>query len=196
MNLINKIVKIFFNIILSLTVLIFIIVVYNFFQIEILKKDYTAFFGYTSFEVVSGSMSETIEIDDLVIVKITDDLQENDIISFKDNDEIITHRLIKIDENTLYTKGDANNSEDKTIDKSQVIGKVIKVLPRFGIWVKVFSDTKVIISIIITLLLFGFAIEKEENKDITDSKEKKSLSRFMRNRREKKNGKSEEKGES
>lgn len=197
MNLINKIVKVLFNILLTLTILVFVIVLYNFFQIEILKKDFTSFCGYTSFEVISGSMSGTIEIDDLIVVKITDELKENDIISFIDDGEVVTHRLIKIEENTLYTKGDANNAEDKTIERTQVIGKVIKILPKFGVWIKVFSDTKVVISVLITILLFGFAVTNEDkNNENKTAEEEKTLYRFMRNRREKKNGKSKEKKES
>ena len=79
------------------------------------------------------------------------------------------------------------------IKKDAVIGKVVKVLPRFGIWIKVFSDIKVIGSIIVTMILFGMAVS---SKSDVEHKEKKSFSRFMRNRREKRNGKSKEKEES
>jgi len=193
MKLLEKIVKIFFNIIIVLMFFLVIIVSYNFIQINILKKQYSNFFGYTVFEVTTGSMSGTIEINDIILVKITQDVAKDDIITFQKKGEIITHRIIAENDDLLITKGDANTGNDTPIQKKDVIGKVTKIFPRFGIWVKVLSDTKVIGSIIITVILFGFAIssKKEEKQE-----DKKSFSRFMRNRREKRNGKSKEKEES
>ena len=193
MKLLEKIVKIFFNIIIVLMFFLVIIVSYNFIQINILKKQYSNFFGYTVFEVTTGSMSGTIEINDIILVKITQDVAKDDIITFQKKGEIITHRIIAENDDLLITKGDANTGNDTPIQKKDVIGKVTKIFTRFGIWVKVLSDTKVIGSIIITVILFGFAIssKKEEKQE-----DKKSFSRFMRNRREKRNGKSKEKEES
>lgn len=193
MKLLEKIVKIVFNIIIVLMFFLVIIVSYNFIQINILKKQYSNFLGYTVFEVTTGSMSGTIEINDVILVKITQDVKKDDIITFQKKGEIITHRIIAENNDLLVTKGDANTGNDTPIQKKDVIGKVTKIFPRFGIWVKVLSDTKVIGSIIITVILFGFAIssKKEEKQE-----DKKSFSRFMRNRREKRNGKSKEKEES
>ena len=193
MKLLEKIVKIFFNIIIVLMFFLVIIVSYNFIQINILKKQYSNFFGYTVFEVTTGSMSGTIEINDIILVKITQDVAKDDIITFQKKGEIITHRIIAENDDLLITKGDANTGNDTPIQKKDVIGKVTKIFPRFGIWVKVLSDTKVIGSIIITVILFGLAVssKKEEKQE-----DKKSFSRFMRNRREKRNGKSKEKEES
>ena len=193
MKLLEKIVKIVFDILIVFMFFLVIVVFYNFFQINILKKQYSNFFGYTMFEVTTGSMSGTIEINDVILVKITQDVKKDDIITFKLKDEIITHRIIAENSDTLITKGDANNGKDKPIQKDYVIGKVIKVLPKFGIWVKVLSDTKVIGSIIITMVLFGLAVY---NKNEEKQEDKKSFSRFMRNRRERRNGKSEEKKKS
>ena len=193
MKLIEKIVKTIFNILIIFMVFLVIIVSYNFIQINVLKKQYSNFLGYTIFEVSTGSMSGTIEINDVILVKITQDVKKDDIITFFNKDEIITHRLIVENNDKLVTKGDANTARDIAINRSDVIGKVIKILPRFGIWVKVLSDTKVIGSVIITMILFGFAVSttKEEKQE-----EKKSFSRFMRSRREKRNEKIKEKKES
>ena len=193
MKLIEKIVKTIFNILIIFMVFIVIIVSYNFIQINVLKKQYSNFLGYTIFEVSTGSMSGTIEINDVILVKITQDVKKDDIITFFNKDEIITHRLIVENNDKLVTKGDANTARDIAINRSDVIGKVIKILPRFGIWVKVLSDTKVIGSVIITMILFGFAVSttKEEKQE-----EKKSFSRFMRSRREKRNEKIKKKKES
>lgn len=193
MKLLEKIVKTIFNILIIFMVFIVIIVSYNFIQINVLKKQYANFLGYTIFEVSTGSMSGTIEINDVILVKITQDVKKDDIITFFNKNEIITHRIIVDNNDKLVTKGDANTARDIAINRSDVIGKVIKILPRFGIWIKVLSDTKVISSVMVTIILFGLAVSatKEEKQE-----GKKSFSRFMRSRREKRNEKIKEKKES
>lgn len=193
MKLIEKIIKTIFNILIVFMVCLVIIVSYNFFQINILKKQYTNFFGLTIFEITTGSMSGTIEVSDVILVKVTQDVKKDDIITFINKGEIITHRIIAEKGDELFTKGDANNGEDMPIQKADVIGKVIKIFPKFGIWIKVLSDTKVIGSILVTILLFGMAISSKKD---TEQKQKRSFSKFMRNRRERRNGKSKEKKES
>ena len=189
----KKLVKAVFNLIIVLMIFVICIIAYNFVQINFLNKMYSNFFGYTIFEVTTGSMSGTIEIDDVIIVKITKEVKKDDIITYINNKELITHRIVAENGNQIITKGDANSGEDKPIDKSMVVGKVIKIFPKFGVWIKVFSDYKVIAPIIITIVLFGFAISSE--KEI-EAKEETSFSRFMKNRRERKNGKSKEKKKS
>lgn len=159
----EKIAHIILNFAIVIILLMVLIVGYNYFELQIMNKDYTNFFGYTVFEVTTGSMAKTLNIYDVILVKITKDINTNDIITFKnENNELITHRIMEIDGDKLVTKGDANNTEDKTITKDAVIGKVISVYPRLGIWAKVFTDSKVLISVFITLILIGLAISKDE----------------------------------
>lgn len=103
--------------------------IYTFIVSNILKKDYVNIFGYTYFVVATGSMSNTIEVNDLIFVKIKKDVKEGDIITYKNRDnEIITHRIIQMNGNKLITKGDANNTQDDPIGKESVIGKVTGIL--------------------------------------------------------------------
>ncbi len=182
--------KIFFSVITIALLLVVVMVVYNFFQISVLNKKYSNLFGYTFFEVTTGSMSNTIEINDVVIVKITKDIKKNDIITYLNDEEIITHRVVEQNDEQIITKGDANNDLDKPIQRDMVLGKVVKTIPRLGIWFKVFTDIKVILSIIITIILFGLTLSsKREGKQM----ENNSFSKFMRKRREKRNEESKKK---
>ena len=70
-------------------------------------------FGYTALEVVTGSMSGTIEIGDLVIVELTKDINVGDIIVYGQDDNLITHRVIEINEENI------NNEEFEGISGSQ-----------------------------------------------------------------------------
>ena len=191
MKIFKKLVRALFNIIVIAVVVLTAIIGYNFFQISILDKQYSNLFGYTFFEVTTGSMAGTIEINDVILVKITKDVKKDDIISYISDNEIITHRIVKEENSKIYTKGDANNGIDKPIKSTDIIGKVIKVIPKMGIWIKVLTDLKVTISIAITVALFGIATTSEKK-----AKEETSFSRFMKNRREKKNGKIKEKKKS
>ena len=99
--------------------------VYTFFAIDIMKKDYVNVFGYTYFTVSTGSMSGTIEVNDIIFVKITDKANVGDVITFKNKkDEVITHRVIQKLSDTYITQGDVNNVADDPVPKEDVIGKV------------------------------------------------------------------------
>lgn len=99
--------------------------VYTFFAIDIMKKDYVNVFGYTYFTVSTGSMSGTIEVNDIIFVKVTDKANVGDVITFKNKkDEIITHRVIQRLDDTYITQGDVNNVADDPVPKEDVIGKV------------------------------------------------------------------------
>lgn len=114
----------------GILVLFVLICVYSFVVTEFLHKDYTNIFGYTYFLVASGSMSGTLEVNDIIFVKITDNVSKNDIITYKDDEgELITHRLTKIQGDEYITKGDANQVTDESIEKDQIIGKVKWIIP-------------------------------------------------------------------
>ena len=169
-----KILKIIKNLLYSLLIIIMLLVlgisVYSFIQIEIQDKEYSDIFGYSIFQVETGSMSRALEIEDIIIVKIgNEDLKKHDIITFRQDNNLITHRIIKIDKNVITTKGDANSAEDEPIKKEDVVGKVEFIIPNVRIWKAVFTDVKVIISIVITLILFVLMVsykEKIGEKDV------------------------------
>ncbi len=77
-----------------------------------------SFFGWKPFIVLSGSMESEIFPGDLAIVKDvgTKELKVNDVIAFRSEDIVVTHRIVEIkNENGAIkykTKGDNNNSQD------------------------------------------------------------------------------------
>lgn len=155
----NKILKIVksstVNVIIFILSIIAILVVWGFIQISIQGKQYINIFGYSIFQTETRSMATTIEKGDIVIVKIgKDNLQKKDIITYKDENAIITHRIMEMDGDTIIAKGDNNNVEDEPIKKDDVIGKVVFIINNVEIWKKVFSDISVIIPIVITIILF------------------------------------------
>lgn len=177
LKLINKIFQIFIDILVFIITILILFLLYNFVSIKILNNNYTNIFGYTIFEVASGSMQPAINQKDLIIVKITNKIKKNDIITYKIENDFITHRIINIDGNKIYTKGDANTSEDYEITIDKIIGKVVFIIPKFGIIKEIFFTPKIVISIIIVLILFSFCFsyvpenKRKVRKEITLSSE-------------------------
>ena len=112
---VNIITKTVMNAVYAVLAIIVIILIYNLIQITVFGKPYMNLFGYSIFQVKTGSMSGTIEIGDIVIVKLTKEVEKNDIITYEQEQILITHRVIEKKDDNLITKGDANNAEDKPI---------------------------------------------------------------------------------
>ena len=168
-KILTKVVKIILNTIFGILSIIALILIYNIIQISVFNKPYMDIFGYSVFQVQTGSMAGTLEIDDIIVVKLTKDVNKNDIVTFSKEDSIITHRIIEIEGENLTTKGDANNTKDEPISKNDVIGKVVYTLENVAIWKQVFTTPQVYILLIVTLTLFGISIsineEKKENQE-------------------------------
>lgn len=155
--------KIRSNIIKSLFVVIITIVFINFISI---KSD-NAFniIGFRTYTVLSGSMKPKINPGDIVVVtnKANNKLKKDDIITFKEENDVITHRIIDIKDNGYITKGDNNNSIDSFIVYPEnVIGKVLFHIPKIGYIVE-FLARPIVISI--EMILLAILIIKSVIKD-------------------------------
>jgi signal peptidase I len=94
--------------------------------------DVPLFLGYGRAVVVTGSMEPVIAPGDMVIIHEQDTYEVDDIVIYK-ADNYIAHRIIAVTENGFITKGDANNVEDDEILREQVVGKVIRIIPKIGV---------------------------------------------------------------
>ena len=188
MRLWEKIGKVIMNILITLLVVVALFTSYSFFVLNVMHKDYISIFGYTYFEVVSGSMSPIIEVNDIVVVKLDSDYEVGDVITYMSDGDFVTHRVSKMDQRYITTKGDANNTKDAFVNRDNVIGKVVFILPKAGICKDVFMTPKVLVLLIVTLTLFSFSfsyntkkkrkklrrqIQKRENSNIEDTPIKK-----------------------
>ena len=173
MSHLRKITKILVNVFTWVLLLILVLVIYGKLIVTFGNNRYPNYFGYTFFEVASGSMKPTLKINDVILVKIgNENLKKGDIIAFNTDDAIITHRILFIDDRIITVKGDNNNVVDQPIVVDQVIGKIVKVFPKLGIWKKVITEPKILLGIFITLLLFNFALSYDVNRTFKDKKKK------------------------
>ena len=167
----RKIFHVFLNITLFVVGFLLIISIYNFISIKLLHKEYTNMFGYTFMEITSGSMEPTIHVDDYVFIKLGHkNIKKGDIITFKVDDAVITHRITNIEGDKVVTKGDANNDNDNLIKHKDVIGKVVYIGSSFGIYLKVLQTPIVFIMIFVTIILFDIALAKDDKEVIKDEK--------------------------
>ena len=151
--------KIFKSIAYTFLVLLVSLCIYTFVVTDIMKKDYVNVFGYTYFVVKTGSMSGTLEVDDIIIVKLSKDANLNDIITYVNDDgEIITHRLVIKVSGKLIAQGDVNNAEDNPITNDQLVGVVkLAISPSF---ILKLVATFLILFIFLALINFDNIIQK------------------------------------
>lgn len=127
-----KFIKLILNIISWGVMAVFLVM-----GLYILSSNYQIFGGYRSFLVQSGSMEPAIMTGDIIVIKSQSSYILNDVVSFNTENRIVTHRIVskefKPDGVQYSTKGDANRSQDfDTITLSQIIGKVVFVIPKLG----------------------------------------------------------------
>lgn len=192
---IEKFFKYFTNVLLTIVIICIFFALYSFIQLVILEKDYVNYFGYTVFEVQSGSMSPTINVDDMLLVKLTNEVEKDDIITYKKDNSFITHRVIEANGNKIITKGDSNNSEDKIIEKEDVLGKIVKIFPGFGKWKKILLSPAVLIAIFSTLTIFSFVFSYNDKKKdkVSDEEDLDNKKKSKKSKDKKENSKKDSK---
>lgn len=105
--------------------------------------------------VLSGSMTPVMLPGDTIVVRSVspNDLAVGDVVAFKDPggkpDTLITHRIISLEEGEeriFQTKGDANKAEDDfKVPASNVVGKLIFVIPFVGYLPEVSKNNNIFI---------------------------------------------------
>lgn len=133
-------------------------------------------FGYGMSVVLSGSMESRLSVDDLVIIKATDNYKVNDIVLFQDGNSLVIHRIIEIDGDTVTTKGDANNVADEPINKRQIKGVLVYDIAGLGAMVNILKQpVSVFIILAAAFLLTEFSYRKEKDTDTEELDEIKKM---------------------
>lgn len=176
---IKKIIFIFLVIILYNVVLLY--------MSYIDKFDTPSFYIYKAYLISTESMEPELKKGDAIIIKKVseDQLRVNDVVTFKINGEIITHRIVRIDdvnsEKFYITKGDNNNVEDSDeLRFSDIEGKQIIKIPHLGNIVAVLKNGIVIILVVlIALIMYLNRIEMKEKSEARREKKKIEDEKFM-----------------
>jgi signal peptidase I len=98
--------------------------------------------------VSSSSMWPALKKGDVILlrgVNHIDQVTPGDVVAFEHQGGITVHRVIEVTGDSLATQGDANPLEDKPVQFSQVVGKLVTfrgepvTLPRLGVVARIFG---------------------------------------------------------
>ena len=141
-----KVLKIIGQFILCLILIFFIL-------LNIFSMNNKSLFGFRIYRVISGSMQPALQIGDVIIVKKSNNYSERDIITYSNGLTTITHRIIAINNDEVITKGDANEVDDKPINKKQIVGKFFFRISNFSLFSIILSKNVIYLIMIFLLVL-------------------------------------------
>ena len=133
-------------------------------------------------------MEPELKKDDIIIIKKCkeEELKVGDIVTFKRDGEVITHRIVEIDKNDntgiqYLTKGDNNNvADDEYITFEDIEGLEILRIPYLGKKVNALKSGIIIILILlIFLIVYLNKIEMKEKSEIRREKKKLEDKKFL-----------------
>ena len=134
--------------------------------------------GFGVAEVLTDSMTDldhpetSIYRGDVIIVVPQDEYYVGDVIAFQSQSVVVTHRIIDINEDgEIFTKGDSpeNTPDGIPLKKTDIFGKVVKVLPDMGNFVSFIKTPIVTVSILLlAIILFLFSNKKEKENEPED----------------------------
>lgn len=134
----RKLLSMIFNMVVCLTILVSLSYLISAEQTKDNPHHVPSVLGFAPLTVVSGSMSPGIETGDMVIIKLGNQkIKSGDIITYRLDDMLITHRVKSISGQKLaaafVTQGDANSVPDyEMVGSNQIVGKYICKIPMGG----------------------------------------------------------------
>lgn len=91
-NILKKIINLVLDFFIVILGFVLLITIYNNIQIKVLGNDYPSFFGYSLFEVQTGSMvgdkEDSINAGDWIVVKYSNKIELDDVVTFEYKDEL------------------------------------------------------------------------------------------------------------
>ena len=146
------------------------------------KARIPSFFGKSALVIATPSMSGSIEAGDLIIITKSYKYELDDVITYFPAGEgtSVTHRIVRIEGEKYYTKGDANSSEDPDpVFITQIAGKMTGSIPKVGIiieWLSTWQGIAFIIAVgavvvAIVTIADGYEDEEEEVEETENAAE-------------------------
>lgn len=162
----TKLLAVIRRIVLALAAIVFGVRVYAWNAESLVGNRMPMPFGYGMAVVLSGSMEPALSVNDLIIAKETEHYGIGDMVVFQDGNSVVVHRVVTLDEETVQTKGDANNVADAPIGRELVKGKVIAHIPAAGYAVNFLKTPVGIFAILAAaVVLMELSYRKEKQKD-------------------------------
>jgi signal peptidase I len=117
--------------------------------------------------VQSPSMKPTLRPGDVVVVKPANGLVEpGQVITYEMQGKLITHRVVRVEGDTVYTKGDAADEEDAwRIDRSAIRGQMDFRIPYGGYVILFLRQPLGFLSVLALSVLLFLGIEGGERRE-------------------------------
>ena len=116
-------------------------------------------------------MQPTLEINDIIVTKRCklENLKKGDIITFSEDNKIISHRIVQIINKTeskvFVTQGDNNEIVDEDyVQENQIYGKVIFHIPKIGRIVEYIQNKEGFVRIILLVVIIFVIICLRDDK--------------------------------
>lgn len=118
--------------------------------------------------IISGSMEPILKVGGILYYEkiYLDDFKKDDILVYRLNEHIVSHRIVNINEYGFETKGDNNNSNDSYIvDKNNVIGRGNNwSIPYIGYYADFIYNHKYLLIVMIILSYFNIWFNSRKDK--------------------------------
>lgn len=125
--------------------------------------------GGKIYQIQTGSMEPAIKTGSYVLIRPSEELKTGQVVMF---DQVgypvpIVHRIVAINAGgqTLTTRGDANGTEDASINRSQVRGVVTDVFSQHGVYHRPYQIGAGIVSLALVGLSLVKTAKKGRHKD-------------------------------
>ena len=143
-------------------------------------------FGVGASVVLSGSMEPSLSVNDLVIVVASERAEVGDVVVYQSGDSLIIHRVVKLGDGYIITRGDANNADDDAIPLSAVKGRLVFAVPFVGLLVRLLQTLPgTLAAIALSVFLMNRSWKKEREEDDKQLDELKKEIRRLKDEAEK-----------
>lgn len=132
-------------------------------------------FGITPVVVLSGSMEPTYSVGDLLYYKKVDrELEVGDVITYRLDDALVTHRIVDIQGSEYITQGDANEARDlNPVLQDSIVGIPVFSIPMIGYYIYFVNNNLYLVGIVVVILLSEFLLSNIKTFDIDKNEKRK-----------------------
>ena len=132
--------------------------------------------------VLSGSMEPALSVGDLLVIREAKAYDTGDIVVYQSGSMAVVHRIVEMTEETVTTRGDANNAPDTPVPLDALKGRVVLVIPLLGyaVWT-LKSPVGILVAIIAAILLMEASFRDERKKAASEQDAiKEEIRRLMK----------------
>ena len=99
-------------------------------------------------------------------IRAADAYEVGDVVVYQSGSSLVIHRIVRVEDEYVVTKGDANNTEDDPVSLSAVKGRMAFAVPYLGLPVRLLqSPLGTILVIVLIAALVSLSWRKEKAED-------------------------------